>query len=60
MIEINLSPGASRKSRGRGASFSLKGVVGDGQSSFKDPFLLAAIASLIVATGTVGMMHLTQ
>jgi Tfp pilus assembly protein PilN len=60
MIEINLSPGASRKSKGRGASFSLKGVVGDGPSSFKDPFLLAAIASLIVATGTVGMMHLTQ
>jgi hypothetical protein len=58
MIEINLTPGASRKSKGRGASFSLKGVVGDGQSSFKDPFLLAAIASLIVATGTVGMMHL--
>jgi hypothetical protein len=61
MIEINLTPGASRKSKGRGASFSLKSVIGgDRQSSVKDPFLLAAIASLIVATGTVGMMHLTQ
>ena len=60
MIEINLNPGASRKSKGRRASFSLAGVVGDGQSSLKDPFLLAAIASLIVAAGTVGTMHMTQ
>jgi Tfp pilus assembly protein PilN len=58
MIEINLNPGVSRKSKGRGAGFKLS--VGDGSSSFKDPFLLAAIASLIVAGGTVGMMHLTQ
>lgn len=61
MIEINLTPGASRKSKGRGVSFSLAGVMGGGgQSSFKDPFLLGAIVSLIVAGGTVGMMHLTQ
>jgi Tfp pilus assembly protein PilN len=60
MIEINLSPGASRKSKGRGAGFSLASVVGDRQTSLKDPFLLAAITSLIVAAGTVGMMYLTQ
>ena len=60
MIEINLNPGASRKSKGRGAGFSLSGVVGGGSSSLKDPFLLAAIASLIVAAGTVGTMHMTQ
>lgn len=61
MIEINLTPGASRKSKGRGVSFSLTGVMGGGgQSSFKDPFLLGAIVSLIVAGGTVGTMHLTQ
>jgi hypothetical protein len=60
MIELNLTPGASRKSKGRGAGFSLAGVVGDGSSSLKDPFLLAAIASLIVAAGTVGTMHMTQ
>ena len=58
MIEINLNPGASRKSKGRGAGFKLS--VGDGRSAVKDPFLLAAIASLIVAAGTVGMMHMTQ
>jgi Tfp pilus assembly protein PilN len=60
MIEINLTPGASRKSKGRGAGFSLASVVGDRQTSLKDPFLLAAITSLIVAAGTVGMMYLTQ
>jgi Tfp pilus assembly protein PilN len=61
MIEINLTPGASsRKSKGRRAGFSLASVVGDGQSSRKDPFLLAAITSLLVAAGTVGMMYYTQ
>jgi Tfp pilus assembly protein PilN len=60
MIEINLTPGASRKSKGRGVSFSLASVMGDGQSSFKDPFLLAAIVSLLVAASTVGTMHMTQ
>ena len=60
MIEINLNPGTSRKSRGRGAGFSLSGVVGDRKPSFKDPFLLVAIVSLLGAGATVGMMHLTQ
>jgi Tfp pilus assembly protein PilN len=60
MIEINLTPGAARKSKGRGAGFSFSGVVGDGQSSLKDPFLLAAIVSLVVAAGTVGTMYMSQ
>ena len=60
MIEINLNPGASRKTKGRGASFSLSGVVGDRKSPIKDPFMLAAIVSLLVAGATVGSMHLTQ
>ena len=60
MIEINLSPGASRKSKGRGARFSLGGMVGDTKSSIKDPFLIAAILSLVVAAGTVGTLHMAQ
>jgi len=60
MIEINLNPGASRKSKGRGAGFSLSGVVGDAQSSIKDPFLIAAVVSLIAAAGAVGTLHFTQ
>lgn len=60
MIEINLTPGTSRKSKGRKASMSLAGVVGDAQSSIKDPFLIAAIVSLVAAAGGVGMLHVTQ
>jgi Tfp pilus assembly protein PilN len=59
MIEINLTPGTSRKSKGRKASLSLAGVVG-AQSSIKDPFLIAAIVSLVAAAGAVGMLHVTQ
>lgn len=60
MIEINLTPGTSRKSKGRKAGLSLSGVVGDAQSSIKDPFLIAAIVSLVAAAGAVGMLHVTQ
>lgn len=60
MIEINLLPGAARKAKGRGAGFSLAGVVGDAQSSIKDPFLIAAVASVVLAAGVVGGMHFTQ
>jgi Tfp pilus assembly protein PilN len=60
MIEINLTPGASRKSKGRGAGLALAGVIGDAKSSIKDPFLIAAIVSLLAAAGGVGTMHLGQ
>jgi Tfp pilus assembly protein PilN len=60
MIEINLTPGASRKSKGRGAGLALAGVFGDAKSSIKDPFLIAAIVSLLAAAGGVGSMHMTQ
>lgn len=60
MIEINLNPGASRKSKGRGAGFALAGVLGDAKSSIKDPFLIAAVVSLVAAAGGVGSMHVAQ
>jgi Tfp pilus assembly protein PilN len=60
MIEINLTPGASLKSRGRGAGLALAGLFGDVRSSVKDPFLIAAIVSLIAAAGGVGSMHVAQ
>ena len=60
MIEINLTPGASRKSKGRGAGLALAGVFGDAKSSIKDPFLIAAIVSLLAAGGGVGTMHVAQ
>jgi Tfp pilus assembly protein PilN len=60
MIEINLTPGASRKSKGRGAGMALAGVIGDAKSSIKDPYLIAAVVSLLAAAGGVGSMHLAQ
>ena len=60
MIEINLTPGASRKSKGRGAGLALAGVLGDAKSSIKDPYLIAAVVSLLAAAGGVGSMHYTQ
>lgn len=59
MIEINLTPGVSRKSKGRKASHSLGSVVG-AQTSIKDPFLIAAIVSIVAAAGIVGMMYVKQ
>jgi len=60
MIEINLSPGASRKSKGRGAGFSLSGALGDAKSSIKEPFMIVAIVSVIGAAATIGGLHVTQ
>ena len=60
MIEINLTPGASRKSKGRGAGLALAGVLGDAKTSIKDPYLIAAVVSLLAAAGGVGSMHMTQ
>ena len=60
MIEINLNPGTSRKSKGRGPSFSLAGIFGDAKLSIKEPFLIMAIVGLVGAAGSVGMLHLTQ
>ena len=60
MIEINLNPGASRKSKGRGPSFSLAGVFGGSKLSIKEPFMIVAIVSFVGATGSVGALHLSQ
>jgi Tfp pilus assembly protein PilN len=60
MIEINLTPGASRKSKGRGAGFSLAGVFGDAKSSIKEPFMILAIVGVVASAGGIGGLHLTQ
>ena len=60
MIEINLLPGAAKKTRGRGSGFSLKAVVANAQSRVKDPFMLAAVGSVIVAAGAIGGLHVSQ
>lgn len=60
MIQINLLPGAARKSKGSGPSFSVKSVVAGVQARVKDPFMLAAICSVTVAALGIGGLHLTQ
>jgi Tfp pilus assembly protein PilN len=60
MIEINLSPGASRKSKGRGAGFSLSGALGDAKSTIKEPFMIVAIVSVLGAAASIGGLHVTQ
>ncbi|MEP7347118.1 MAG: PilN domain-containing protein [Gemmatimonadaceae bacterium] len=60
MIEINLLPGAAKKSKGRGTGFSLRSVSASVQNRIKDPFMLAAVASVAVATLAIGGLHLTD
>jgi Tfp pilus assembly protein PilN len=59
MIEINLLPGAAKKSKSRG-SFSLKGLTSGAAAKVKDPYLLSAIAAVFIAAAGVGGMHVTQ
>ena len=60
MIEINLLPGAARKAKGRRTGFSLATVVSEAQSRIRDPYMIAAVASVVLAIGAVATLHLTQ
>jgi Tfp pilus assembly protein PilN len=59
MIQINLLPGGRKKTKSRGAPdllASLAAVV----AQVKDPFLIAAVASVALAGGAVGTLFLAQ
>ena len=58
MIEINLLPGSGKKSRATG--FSLTAIGGQAVSRVKDPFMIAAAVSIVVAVTAVGYLHLAQ
>lgn len=60
MIEINLLPGAAKKTKGRGTGLSLRAVVSGVQNKVKDPFMLAAVSSVAVAALAIGGLHITQ
>jgi Tfp pilus assembly protein PilN len=65
MIEINLLPGGGgrkARSRGGGAGFQidLKGLVGSITARFGDKYLLAAVASSIVAALVIGTLYSRQ
>lgn len=59
MIEINLLPGAE-KSKGRRAGFSVKAVGASLAARVRDPYMLSAVASVLIAAAAIGGMHVTQ
>ncbi len=59
MIEINLLPGAE-KSKGRRAGFSFKTAGASLSARVRDPYMLSAVASVLIAAAAIGGMHLTQ
>ncbi|MDP1859935.1 MAG: PilN domain-containing protein [Gemmatimonadaceae bacterium] len=60
MIEINLLPGAAKRNRGRGSGFSLRAVAAQVSSRIRDPYMLSAAASVLIAAVGIGGMHFTQ
>jgi Tfp pilus assembly protein PilN len=60
MIDINLLPGSGKKSRSRSAGVDFAGMFAGLAARVKDPLLLGAIASVIVAAVAVGGMYWYQ
>ncbi|MBK6489714.1 MAG: PilN domain-containing protein [Gemmatimonadetes bacterium] len=60
MIEINLLPGADKKHKGRGAGFSLRAIGASVGARVRDPYMLSAVFSVLVAAAGIGGLHLTQ
>ena len=60
MIEINLLSGAGRKSRGRGtsSSFNFGATLAAIGARVKDPWLITAVVSVVLAVAAVGVMFL--
>jgi Tfp pilus assembly protein PilN len=59
MIEINLLPGAARN-RKAGSGVSFKAMAAGAAARVRDPYLLTAVASVLIAVASVGTLHLTQ
>jgi Tfp pilus assembly protein PilN len=60
IIEINLLPGVSKKTKGRGASLSLGAAFSGARAHIKDPYMLTAVASVVVAALGIAGLHYTQ
>src|SRR5690606_10685846 len=59
MIEINLLPGSTRKSR-RSSGIDLAALTGSLGSRIRDPYLLSAVGASIAAILLVGFMHVSH
>jgi Tfp pilus assembly protein PilN len=61
MIEINLLPGARKKTRSSsGASLNLGALFGGLAARFKDPWLIVAVAGVVVGLAATGGMFFLQ
>jgi Tfp pilus assembly protein PilN len=60
MIEINLLPGARKQKRSRSAAFDFGAFFGNLAARVRDPFLIAAVVSMVLALAAVGGMYLYQ
>lgn len=60
MIEINLLPGARKKTRSRGPSFNIGDVFKDLQSRVRDPWMISAVAGVAVGLLAIGAMWTLQ
>jgi Tfp pilus assembly protein PilN len=60
MIEINLLPGTGKKSRSKSAGVNFGGAAAAVASRVKDPYLLGAVASVLVAALAIGTMFWYQ
>ena len=63
MIEINLIPGTGKKSKkggGGGAKLSVGAALGNLKSKVRDPYMLGAIGSAVVAILVTGGLYTTQ
>jgi Tfp pilus assembly protein PilN len=60
MIEINLLPGARKQKRSRSAAFDFAAFFGSLAARVRDPFLIAAVVSMVLAMLAVGGMYLYQ
>jgi type IV pilus assembly protein PilN len=60
MIEINLLPGAAKKAKRGGPGMSLGSVASAVRTRIKDPSMLAAVVSVVLAGAAVGGLSVTQ
>jgi Tfp pilus assembly protein PilN len=60
MIEINLLPGAGRKRAGSRQSVDFGAMMSGMSGSFRDKYMIGAVASVIVAVAAVGTLYMLQ
>lgn len=60
MIEINLLPGAGKKARGKAAGPGVGDAMSNAASKLKDPYLIGAVCSALVAVLAIAALYYQQ